>query len=188
MARPSIKEQRKEEILTAYENCIALYGVEGATLQKVSEAAGIARPLLRHHVGNQKDLLLQATDRFIMRNGPNSTEQRETTTPEDFISSLFSEGLKEHNDISIASALIIAAQTNEDIKTKMQNWLLSTETYFQMVLKHFYPSAEHKEISICAAGVMGIYFNVASLQPLGKSTHLIATSKQAVQQLINNLK
>ena len=67
MARPSVKAKRTEEILQAYEHCIALYGVEGATLQKIAEVAGIARPLLRHHVGNSDDLLNMALKRFIER-------------------------------------------------------------------------------------------------------------------------
>ena len=34
MPRPSLKAQRSEEILDAYERCVARYGVEGATLEK----------------------------------------------------------------------------------------------------------------------------------------------------------
>ena len=55
MARPSVKEERREQILTAYEQCVARYGVEGATLDKVAEEAGLARPLIRHNIGNREE-------------------------------------------------------------------------------------------------------------------------------------
>ena len=57
MPRPSVKDQRREEILTAFARCVALYGVEGATLEKIAAEAGIARPAVRHFVGNRDELV-----------------------------------------------------------------------------------------------------------------------------------
>ena len=44
MGRPSIKAERREQILDAYETCVARFGVGGASLEKIAETAGLARP------------------------------------------------------------------------------------------------------------------------------------------------
>ena len=43
MARPSVKDERTEAILAAFERCVARHGVEGATLQRTADEAGLAR-------------------------------------------------------------------------------------------------------------------------------------------------
>ena len=43
MARPIVKDQRRAEILDAFEACVARYGVEGATLAKTAEQAGLGQ-------------------------------------------------------------------------------------------------------------------------------------------------
>ena len=65
MPRPSLKLQRSEEILDAFERCVARYGIEGTTLEKTAEEAGLQRSLLRHNVGNRDDLLNSLVNRFI---------------------------------------------------------------------------------------------------------------------------
>jgi len=65
MGRPSLKKERFEEILDAYEQCVARYGLAGATLEQVARQAGLARPLIRHHIGNRDDLVEALINRFI---------------------------------------------------------------------------------------------------------------------------
>jgi len=67
MARPSISHQRSEEILEAYERCIAKFGMHGATLAGIAQEAGLTRPLVRYHVGNQDALLEKNLQCFIHR-------------------------------------------------------------------------------------------------------------------------
>ena len=65
MPRRSLKEERRSQILDAFEICVARYGVEGATLERVAEEAGLARPLIRHNVGNREDLLDALLERYL---------------------------------------------------------------------------------------------------------------------------
>ena len=174
MARPSIKKQRTEEILQAYERCIALYGVDGATLQRISEEAGLARPLLRHHVGNSDDLLEQALDRFLKR-GKDSMEEFYNALPnpcdgETFLAFLFDEECSEdqQSDVMIASSFIAAAQTRPDVRAKMKGWFTDFEKEFTARLSAIYPEASQDVLKDVAYGIIGIYFNVESLQPLSQ--------------------
>ena len=70
MPRPSLKEERRAEILDAYGRCIARHGVEGTTLKLIAEEAGLARALIRHNIGNKEAIL----DAFVNRYLVDSTE------------------------------------------------------------------------------------------------------------------
>lgn len=193
MARPSVKKERTEEILHAYERCIALYGVEGATLQKIAEEADIARPLLRHHVGNSDDLLNMALKRFVERS-EDSARNAYSALPdkccgEDFVNLLFqaTPSKTKHNDTMIAAAFIYAAQTHPDIKKHMQSWLMSFMDDFSAQLQKSYPEADNEKVESVSAGIIGIYFNVESLVPLGPNKILREQSRQAALSLLTTL-
>lgn len=191
MPRPSLKQQRKEEILHAYETCIALYGVEGATLQKIAETAGIARPLLRHYVGNNDELLNQAVDRFLVRSDTQMSEfiGANLQHSDELIDILLDYGQVEGqaSDVTIALALMIASQTRPELKLKMQQWFNQISHGFDTLLTRMYPKAEATQVKVVSAGILGIYFNVDSLLPLGEFMVFREHSRQAMQQLIFTL-
>ncbi|MCV6636807.1 TetR/AcrR family transcriptional regulator [Candidatus Albibeggiatoa sp. nov. NOAA] len=188
MPRPSLKQQRKEEILHAYETCIALYGVEGATLQKIAETAGIARPLLRHYVGNNDELLNQAVDRFLIRSDAQMNQFIDSNLQQssELIEILLDYGQAEGqvNDVTIALALMIASQTRPELKLKMNQWFNQVSQGFDIVLTKMYPKAEVTQVKTVSAGILGIYFNVDSLLPLGHFVTYREYSRQAMQQLL----
>ena len=192
MPRPSIKEKRTEEILIAYERCIALYGVDGATLHKIAEKAGIARPLLRHNVGNSSDLLAKAVERFLTRTRTSMQdfEDAKIANMDTFLDCLFDMTLTEtqYNDTMIASALIVASQTRPEIKTQMQEWLENIKTVFLRMIRHIFPDADPDLTAVVTTGVIGIYFNVDALQPLEDSYELRNISREAAHRLLSLLK
>jgi len=192
MPRPSLKQQRKEEILHAYETCIALYGVEGATLQKIAETAGIARPLLRHYVGNNDELLNQAVDRFLVRSDAQMNQFMDLNLqqPDELIDILLDYGQAEGqaNDVTIALALMIASQTRPALKLKMNQWFNQVSHGFDILLTRMHPQAEVSQVKAISAGILGIYFNVDSLLPLGHFTAYREHARQAMQQLLLTLK
>lgn len=57
MGRPSLADVRKPQLLDAYAACLARYGVEGTTLDRVAEEAGVTRGLVRHYLGNREEVL-----------------------------------------------------------------------------------------------------------------------------------
>lgn len=65
MARPSLANTRREEILDALERCLARRGVEGTSLESVAAEAGVARPVIRHYFGNRDVLLRAALERTV---------------------------------------------------------------------------------------------------------------------------
>jgi AcrR family transcriptional regulator len=85
MARPRIGEERREEILTAFERCVVRKGLLATTLADVAEEAGQPRSLVRYFIGNRDDMVAKLLDRMLERSraqlravqaerGPNLTD------------------------------------------------------------------------------------------------------------------
>ena len=123
MGRPSLKEQRSAEILDAFGRCVARYGVEGSTLERIAEEAGVKRTILRHYVGNRSDLISALSVR-IEREFLSQTEQVFEMLPstgrlDRLIDMLFDPANQtDSNDVAIAQALISASELYADTATR----------------------------------------------------------------------
>ena len=172
MPRPSIKLERKEEILQAYERCVALYGVEGATQKRIAAEAGIARPLLRHHVGNNEELLLEAARRYAERCKVSMQELADYPflSSEGLLEALFLDNsdVTSPADTMIATGLIVTAQTDERIKAIMMDWFDDIQDKFEQILLGLFPNSGKEEVASMASGLIGIYFNLDALFPIKK--------------------
>jgi len=190
MPRPSKKEERSLEILQAYERCIAMYGVEGATLQKIADEANIARPLLRHNIGNSNDLLDKAIERYLKRSTESTQELVDyfsnSFEAEEFINVLFT-AETDQNDVMIATAFIVASQTDIEIKKKMDKWFKDFRKKIFNLLKKFHSDKNEEYVQVVTDGIVGIYFNVESLAPIGNTKSLRKSSKKAALILLKTL-
>lgn len=197
MPRPSVKAERTETILQAYERCVARFGVEGATLEKIAAEAGMARPLLRHHVGNRDELLAMAVERFVRRSeesmqqleaavsvGATGEYLLELILPRAKSGRVSDEGAK---DVMIAAAFIYAAQDQAKLKRAMRTWLKSFLKSFTTALRAVYPRADENALRCVAAGIVGVWFNVDSLVSLGTNRQLREDSRRAAALLLKSL-
>ncbi|HVU02918.1 MAG TPA: TetR family transcriptional regulator [Polyangiaceae bacterium] len=57
MGRPSNREERRREILSAFATVLANHGYSGATIAAVASEAGVAPGLVHHHFENKAELL-----------------------------------------------------------------------------------------------------------------------------------
>ena len=191
MARPEIKDTRRAQILDAFEVCVAKYGVEGATLAKTAEQAGLARPLVRHNVGNREELISALVDRFLER----SQDKMQTfvvalpanDTARHAVEWLFDPRYADTQLMQVAYALITFSADNAEMAEKMQAWVGDFAERFTRLIADDYPQADPARITAVANGIMGIYFNVESLSVLGGSDTLSEPSKQAAMMLLDAL-
>jgi AcrR family transcriptional regulator len=63
MGRKSLAEERREEILAAFERCIGRYGID-VPLERIADEAGVQRSLIRHYLGNREELVAQLIERI----------------------------------------------------------------------------------------------------------------------------
>jgi AcrR family transcriptional regulator len=67
MGRPSKKEDRRAEILAAFESCVFAKGFQQTSLADVAAAAGQPRSLVRHFIGNRDQMVVALIDRLLER-------------------------------------------------------------------------------------------------------------------------
>lgn len=191
MARPNIQNERREQILDAFETCVARYGVEGATLARTAEMAGLARPLVRHNIGNRDALLSALVERFIQKSRSSMAvmvsalpaKNRSRTA----IDWLFDPAYSDAQLVRISNSLISASAENPPLAEKMQEWLKDFITRFDGVLADDFPDANPASVAAASAGITGIYFNIEALYPLGNTDALVAASKRAAIMLLESL-
>ena len=192
MGRPSIQEKRFEEILDAFEICVANYGLAGATLEKIAEQAGLARPLIRHHLGNRDDLIKALINRFI-NHSDQYLRQLVADLPDtgcmtEFINRLFDHRYHDRHYVLTMEALIAAAANQPDLADKINLIIESIITVIEKQISLEYPEAKINDVKIVASGILGIYFNIDSLSLLGDINELRLNSRSAAARLVDTLR
>ncbi len=69
MARPSVADERREQIIEATLQTIAAHGISSTTLDRIADTAGMSRGHVRHFVGNRDRLLLDTARAFYAPEG-----------------------------------------------------------------------------------------------------------------------
>ena len=192
MPRPSLKEQRTEEILAAFARCAAKYGLEGSTLERIAEEAGVKRTILRHYVGNREDLIEALTVRivdFFTREG----EELFALLPERgaselLVDYLFSDGGAVNPEITLtAEQLIAAGDRYPQVRRQMAAWVTTFVGQVSEVLARDHPDASEDDLLAVAYGIVGIFFNTDSLAPLRLPGAYRMAAKHAAERLIRTL-
>jgi AcrR family transcriptional regulator len=191
LPRPEIKDDRRKQILVAFETCVARYGLEGATLGKTAEVAGLARPLIRHNVGNREDLLQALIERFLTQSR-NSMETLITFLPENkrltaLVDLLFDPRYANPKLVQVFNALSAAAPDNKGLAGKLQQWLREFVEQIEAVIRGEFPKVPAERVRAVAAGITGIYFNVEALYPIGGLGTFGEASREAAFILVSAL-
>ena len=192
MPRPSLKSERSEEILAAYTRCIARYGLEGATQDRIAAEAGVKRPLLRHYLGN-RDAMIAALIDHMEAVFDGQTEALLAALPErNRIEALLDLLFAREAATDAETILAFQALANASDRTPgAQDALLGAVSRFLAALEGelaaAFPEADAERVAAAAMGLMGIYFNTDSLAPLQLPKAWRATSRRAAEILIESL-
>ena len=191
MSRPSLKDERRAEILDAYGRCIARYGVEGATLEKTAEEAGLARALIRHNVGNKDELLDAFLDRFLSDSAGASDGIFASLPADDRVQTLvkwlFDPRYSNVHEVNVTNALLIAATDRPELARRLRRWTFNFIAAVRAELQAAFPDAPDEKTEAVATGVAAIYFNFDSMTSLGRLSKLRRSSEAAAHSLISTL-
>lgn len=191
MGRPSKKAERVEQVLQAFYRCIAKYGLEGSTLEKIADESGLQRSLVRHFVGNRDELVMQLADRVV---SDSNTEWRDflAQLPNQrampvFLEYLFSGDYSDPEFVLVVSALIFSAGNNAQLHSLMQHWLDSFIKDTADLVSRDYPDADKATVDAVAFGIVSLYFNLDSLAPLNVPVHYRQSALTAAELLLKGL-
>ena len=191
MPRPSVKQERREQILDAYEQCVVRFGLEGATLELIAKQAGLARALIRHNVGNRADLKEALIERFLARSRSSLDDMIDALPRRNrlavLVEWLFDPDYLDPQTVLLSEALIAASTDDPLLARKMRGWTTGFVAALENAIRREHPDAGEATVTAVAAGLTGIYFNIESLSPLGDMPGLLDASKQAALLLIATL-
>lgn len=191
MPRPSVKKERTEEILNACQCCVARYGLEGATLERIAEESGLQRSLVRHYVGNRDDLIMAVLARFLDDSNRQMAELESYLPKADadkvLIDYLFDEQWATTNIALLGSALVVGAANMPALAAPLKKWADEFIESIVRILSQTYSQRTQDECRVVASGIVGIYFNVDSLQHLGDISELRKNSKHSAMILLASL-
>ncbi len=191
MARPSLKAQRRKQIIDAAMSCVARHGIGGLTLDKVAENAGIARPLIRHNIGNREQLVIAITQHFV-ESSSNQMNMLKAQVSEDSpltsaIKYLFDNKSSDTTLMLVAEALIAESANNREIAKVMHNWLMGFVNSLELLAQKEFPDSTKEMRSIVATGMTGIYFTVDSMTPIAGLSEFTDASKKAALLLLDQI-
>ena len=192
MARPSKQRERQTQILDAYERCVVRFGLDGSTLQRIADEAGLARPLVRHHAGNLDALRAAMVERYIARSEQQWREFEATldqrAPAQDMVDRLFAgPNASQGDEALIASALVAASRYNADLDSHMSNWTQRFVDAVANILQRQWPDTEQGAIYTAACGLVGLYFTLDAM-PQGITEGMFGEGLYfAAQQLLERL-
>lgn len=192
MGRPRVTAERRSEILAAFARCVARDGVEGASMQRVADEAGLARGLLRHHIGNREEMVLALAEQFC-RDSLAEMRELQAALPrkhrlETFFATLFEASyVSSQQDLQVGAALVNAAAERPALKKLLRDWYDAFEEVVAEELRQAYPAADADAVAEGSTAIVGMAFSVDSLTPLGDVSDLFARSRRAALRLAGTL-
>ena len=192
MGRPSLANQRTTEILDAFEKCVGRYGLEGSSLERIAEEAGMRRSILRHYVGNREDLVRALADRVVEKYETTLTvhleSQKHRTPLKRLMSYLFPDSFRSTTEsLLVIESLIAAAATDDEIQEKMKRYVQHLADRSAVLLREEFPHAGRQACWNVAWGIVSICFNQESLTPLNLEPRFARAAKKSAMVLIESL-
>lgn len=172
MGRKSKARERVEQILEGLIRCIRTYGLEGTTLARVAEEAGVQRTIIRHYIGNREDLIKAAADHIVekyTRDFLKTVEVLPETRRLDLaLDYLFLGGFSERpEEDNLISALFAVTQNNENARECLLNMYKSFEDTLFSELRTAFPNAPEDDLRGVAYSIMCIADHNVSMMDIG---------------------
>jgi AcrR family transcriptional regulator len=192
MPRPSLKDQRSGEILDAYVTCVARFGLEGATQERIAAEAGVKRPILRHYLGN-KDQMTAALAAHVVASFAASTDAfgaalEAVDSPSGLVAMLFDTRDSHDPRLMLAwQALTASAGDNPGLQAQLLGSLERFLDVIEAALARMCPGADPASVRAAAQGISSAYVNLDAMSPLSPPSEWRAELRQAAEMLAASL-
>ena len=192
MGRPKLTEIRTVEILDAFERCVARYGLEGSSLERVAEEAGMKRSILRHYIGNRDEMIVALAERVVGKYRQAFQDFLDQTTnknrPKQLLSYFFPDSpVESTEDILVVEALIAASEQNSQVRSLMFSYVDGLVGDLSKQLRVAFPNASSQKCWSVAYGVVSICFNQESLSPMRLPPKYLRAARSCSEALIYSL-
>ncbi len=158
MARPSVADERRGQILDATLATIAERGISGTTLDRIADTAGMSRGHVRHFAGNRDRLLLDAAKHFYAdETGSPAILPTAVDSLSAAIDYLFGEEFSSSNsENAIALAFVELSRSSPDIAAVLTEAYSSARTRLAAYVAAAKPALDPADCDWPAEGVLAI--------------------------------
>ena len=192
MPRPSLKSIRRDEILEAFSECVSRFGLDGATQERIAEAAGVKRSILRHYLGNRDEMIAALVDHMAAQFDAQTVALNRALPKVGRIDVLLDLLFGFHqatpaNTVLAFQAIVASADRIPRARTVMLSCIARFLSFVEDELSAAYPRATAPEISSAAFGLVSLYFNLDSLAPLQPPEAWRTSSQRVARAVIQSL-
>jgi len=192
MGRKSLKTERVNEILDAFEHCLTKKGLQGTTLDNIAEEAGLARRMIRHYIGNREDLIDAAVERIIekfTRSVFDTIDKFEHKNRfKGALEYIFSEEFNELPATKLVAALLAVSLYDEQVCRAVKTLYDSFHIGLDQELKAHIPNAPETQRVQTAYSVMCLSFGGGWMRNIGFDPTLNIQNKHIAQSLVDQLR
>lgn len=169
--RPSKAAVRADQILDAFTRCVARFGLEGATLQRVADEAGLARGHIRHYVGNRDELRDLFEQRIISRSidraAALASQSPAGRNAEALVHYFFGDELAPDDDNAAIDALLAAARFDADLRERIRAVYANLEKLLATALAEDHPGRSATVYENAAYQVLALAYGHWTFSELG---------------------
>lgn len=193
MPRPSLKDERSQEILDAFLTCVARFGLEGATQERIAAEAGVKRTLLRHYLGNRDEMIRALMDYVVAGFSETTDALAKVLGPDGdltmLIALLFDERDASDPRLMLAYQAMVASVDNyPEMRAPLLESLQRFLSVIEEAAKRSHPNQSTDTIRAVAHGISAAYVNLDALTPLNPPAEWHIAAKTAAILLANSLK
>ncbi|MEM8862460.1 MAG: TetR/AcrR family transcriptional regulator [Chloroflexota bacterium] len=185
MGRKSLAEERTNQILDAYEQCIIQHGLEGATLQRTADHANVNLGMIHHYIGRRDDLLQAMVTRLIERIQAEMDEFYRYTAEEDRLPELlvyFFES-EEDQDDRVVEALYVSGGDHPAVQTALSRINGLFQSIWAQEINRLHPAQTDQRCNEIALAVLALAYSSEILTDSSMRPDMWRT---AAETLINN--
>lgn len=169
MPRPRVDDERREQILSAFERCVFRTGLAKTTLQQVADEADLPRPLVRYFVGNRSEMVDQLIARMMERAEkdlgawPGSKDEISFDQLLDiFFEKIFTNELTNR----IIDELWYLSDTDENVRTRLEDVYSNMQSRLSTAMKQEGLGQSDRARDDVAYGLMSLGYGDASFTNL----------------------
>ncbi len=192
MGRPSLASTRRPQILRAFEDCVLSYGLEGSSLQRIAQQAGVRRSLIRHYFGNKDDLtealIAGIIERTIADSHNLASAAGEQAGTEALADYLTGSRFADKRDDALVDALMAASHRDAGLRSRLRRKYQAFQRAIEQHLRSSFPAATSDDIRATAYGLMCLAVGSASMHDIEFPASRRDYARQSAVQLIDSLR
>jgi AcrR family transcriptional regulator len=169
-----------------------MYGLEGTSLQRIAQQAGVRRSLIRHYFGNKDDLtealIAGIIERTIADSQNLASAAGQHAGAEALAGYLTGPRFADKRDDALVDALMAASHRDANLRAQLRRKYRAFQRAIEQQLRSSFPAANTEDIRATAYGLMCLAVGSASMHDIEIPTSKRNYARHSAMQLIDSLR